>query len=180
VLEQFFKQVNIIELFIFKFLLIENSDIKPCQVELGYNSPGFPSYCLTPTCEFGKFYLMDECIGNSLTLNYSHNLDCQEGCPDCTSNYCHQCQDGYSGDNGQCTLLCPSVENCDICETSTTCHTCEDQSYLSNDKTECTSNFIAINKLFTIEQRLWRSEKKLCSLRKSRCLSRMCSWVLLG
>jgi len=116
--------------------------------------------CLAQKCDDGNFYLMGECTRNYLPLNTSYIfLACQAGCPDCSTNFCHSCQPGYSGENGQCTeILCPNVENCDICESSTTCHTCDEQYYMLGDtKDSCTSNFLAINKLFTINKRLRRS-----------------------
>jgi len=80
------------------------------------------------------------------------NSACQEGCHGCTSNYCHMCQIGFFDVNGQCDkILC--IENCDLCETSTACYKCKDQFYLlGNTKNECTSNFIAIHRLFKIKK----------------------------
>jgi len=62
------------------------------------------------------------------------------------------CEIGFYDVNGQCTKIsCPDVKNCGICETSTTCQTCNDQYYLlGNNKNECKSKFLVVNKVFKI------------------------------
>jgi len=50
---------------------------------------------------------------------------------------------GYGLEDGLCIKFeCQNqVGGCDICESLDTCHQCDDQFYLSNDKKSCSCNF---------------------------------------